>query len=233
MNSNFNIYSIKTADISIGTIFSNISQFPSSHKEILQNDIRTQRMQSMASTQSLHSLEKDLKIWHEMDQVKLETLCSHSVISKREQYIEFEELMTNNSLLIQDLTKDVQATLEMSVEIEHDMFSNFEKTSCKVLSHECGLLTTSDIVSQIVANLHQELDSDQFSMDTISKFVNHRMIFDKMQAAFKEHGEAIVRYYDVIIKTIVVARNTLGPDPDELQEIISKFLSFKVGNKTN
>lgn len=126
-----------------------------------------------AFQQSLHTLEKDLKFWHEMDQVKLEILCSHSVISKREQYIEFEELMTNKSLVIQDLIKDIQATLEMSADIERDMFSNFEQISCQVLSHEGELQAASDIVSQITANPHQQLNSDQFSMDTISKFVHH------------------------------------------------------------
>lgn len=53
-----------------------------------------------------------------MDQIKLETLCNNMVILNRERYIEFEEIIANKSLVIKDLIKDVQATLDMSDEVE-------------------------------------------------------------------------------------------------------------------
>lgn len=102
-----------------------------------------------------------MKIWHEMDQIKLEILCNNMVIPNRERYIEFEELMTNKSLVIKDLIKDVQASLEMSDEAEQDIISSFDKISCKILSHDGELLAENLILADLVSSLRQELELEQ------------------------------------------------------------------------
>lgn len=91
---------------------------------------------SKAFKQILESMENDLKIWHEMDQVKLEILCETTMIPTRERYIEFDELMINKSLVVKELIKDVEAALEMSTKVEQNIISSLEKMSCKVVSQD-------------------------------------------------------------------------------------------------
>lgn len=56
------------------------------------------------------------------------------------------------------------------------------------------------------------------------------MFSDKMQTTLEEHKETTVRCFNVIIKTVAVARNTASPNPNELQISISNFQSFKAKN---
>lgn len=94
-----------------------------------------------------------------MDQIKLETMCNNIVIPSRERYNNFEELMVNKSLVIKILIKDVQVTLEMSTEMEQDVISQFEKMSYKILSQDGELLSEDLILSGLVSELRQELES--------------------------------------------------------------------------
>lgn len=88
-----------------------------------------------------------------MDQGKLEILCNNMVILNRERYIEFEKLMTNKALVIKELIKDVQATLEISDEAKQDIISSFDKVPCKIISHDGELLVENIILNDLVSSL--------------------------------------------------------------------------------
>lgn len=92
-----------------------------------------------------------------MDRIKLEIVCDNMVIPGRERYIEFDELLTKKSLVIKDFIKDVQATLEMSDDVEHDILSNFDKMSYKIISHDGELLVADSILIELVSSLRYGL----------------------------------------------------------------------------
>lgn len=114
----------------------------------------------------------------------------------------------------------------MSDEVEQRILSNFYKMSCKILSHDGELLASDLVLTELVSSFRQGIESDQFTMDLIHKFVGYQVFFDKMQAVLEKHKEATVIYYDVIIKTVAVARNTIDPDSNELRRSINNFQFF-------
>lgn len=181
---------------------------------------------SEAFKQDLEKVESNLKVWRRLPEEKLDVLQENSIIPIRVMYIEFAKFLENKSLVLKELIQEIDDALKLHIEMVQDIVSRFEKISCKIIIQDEELLSEEEVLSDLSRKIHQEMEAEQFSVASIQALVKYQVLLEEVQTVLEKHRTTILSCCDIVIKTVIVAKNTHEPNPDELQGMIQKFEEY-------
>lgn len=136
----------------------------------------------------------------------------------------------NRGQVIENLVEDLEVAIKTCAEKEQEIATQFMKISCTLVNNDQKVMTEDDTVSEFLLMVHLELEADHFTLASIHKLADHQNSLNLLQTVLEESDATISRCLDTILKTTVVANNTIVP-PNEIQESIHKFWVFMALNE--
>lgn len=88
------------------------------------------------------------------------------------------------------------------------------------------MIPEEEVLADLQMKIHNEWKSEQFSAASIQTLMKHQVFLHEIHSILDKNNFALLRCHDTIVKTMVVAKNTHEPNPDELQTSIRKFQRF-------